>query len=151
MELNYGELEKEIVEILEKEQEIVFATSADNIVTARTMCHVNDGLAVMFSTVNTSRKVEQVKKNPNIALVAGALQMEATAELYGSQLKHKAFLEMNNKKFPWMKKDFPTSEVIPDTSMLIICHPTKISLYKFIDGEPHWDILMVTEKKAFRI
>jgi hypothetical protein len=149
-ELNYDELANEIIGRLEKEENIVFATSSNNIVSARTMCHVNDGITIMFSTGGKSGKVEQIKNNSNVALVVGELQIEATAELNGSPSKHERFVTMNEKKFPWMKDAIKPSPDDIDDGMLIICHPTKISVYKYLDGEPHWDILSVTEKKAFR-
>ncbi len=149
-ELNYEQLVNEIIGRLEKEENIVFATSAGNIVSARTMCHVNDGITIMFSTNGQSGKVEQIKKNPNVALVVGDVQVEATAELYGPPSKHELFVAINDKKFPWMKDAFQPSPDGIDDGMLIICHPIKISVYRYLDGKPHWDVLLATEKKAFR-
>lgn len=151
MVLEYLNLKNEITGILEKEQNIVFATCANNIVSARTMCHVNDGLEIMFSTDGKSGKVEQIKQNPNIALAAGALQIEAKAELFGHPSNHEVFIKKNDAKFPWMKDAFKLEPDQEDFSMLVICHPTKITIYKYIDGKPNWDILYVNEEKAVRL
>ena len=78
--LDYDELANEIMEKLESAETVVFATSAGDRVTARTMCHVNDGLTILFGTCMTSEKTEQFLKNPNVAFVTGNLQMEAVAQ-----------------------------------------------------------------------
>jgi general stress protein 26 len=150
-ELDFNELSNEIIEKLEKEQNIVFATSANNIVSARTMCHVNIGLDILFSTGGKSGKVEQIKQNANVALVIGDLQIEAKAELFGHPSKHQRFIEKNDIKFPWMKDAFKPEPGKEDDGMLIICHPTKITIYKYLEGNPHWDVLSMENKKAVRL
>ena len=147
--LNYDLLQREIEANLENANEIVLATCVENNVTARTMNHVNHGLIVMFGTVGSSVKAEQIRINPNVALVSGALQIEATAELWGHPSKHEVYSQKNEAKFPWMKSEFPPDP--EDGGVLVICHPKKIQLYKFIENKPHWDVLEVEEKKAYRI
>ena len=147
--LNYDNLQKEIEKYLEDANEAVLATCADNIVTGRTINHVNNGLEIMFGTVGNSVKAEQIKRNPNVALVSGALQIEAVAELWGHPSKNALYTQKNEAKFPWMKSDFPPDP--NDGGVLVICRPKKIKLYKFIDGKPHWDVLETEEKKAYRI
>ena len=149
MDLKYADLENEIIAELEKAQNIVFATCADNHVTARTMCHVNDGLDIMFGTVGGSVKTQQIRKNPNVALVSGSLQIEAAAEIAGHPTKNRRYMELNDVKFPWMKDAFPFDP--NDGGVLVVCHPTKITLYKYLDGEAHWDVLYAGDKKAVRI
>lgn len=61
MILDYEEIKHEIVSILEKEQSIVLATSFNNKVTARTMSHVNDDLAIYFQTGGNSEKSQQIE------------------------------------------------------------------------------------------
>lgn len=147
--LNFDDLSQEIEKYLESANEVVLATCADNIVTARTMNHVNDGLTVMFGTVGSSVKAEQIRINQNVALVSGPLQIEAVAEFGGHPSKHALYTQKNEAKFPWMKSEFPPDP--GDGGVLVICRPTKIKLYKFIEGKPHWDVLEVEEKKAYRI
>jgi len=149
-DLLYDELANEVIGILEKEQNLVFATSANNIVTARTMCFINDGVTIIFSTGEDSEKVRQVRQNPNVALVIGSLTIEATAELGGFPQKNAKFNEKNNLKYPWMAGAFPSDPDHP-SGELVICKPSKMKLYKFIDGEAHWDVLYVNENKAVRV
>lgn len=149
MELNYVDLENEIVKKLEEAKETAFATSADNIVTGRVVCPVNDGLEIMFGTGGDSVKIQQIRKNPNVALISGGLQIEATAELSGHPTKNERYMKLNDEKYPWMKNDFPPDP--NDDGVLVVCHPTKITIYKFQDGTAFWDVLYVTDKKAVRL
>ena len=148
--LDYDKLAQEIAEVLEKNENLTLATSANDIVTGRTMCHVNDGLMIMMGTQNGSLKVEQIRLNKNVALICGPLQIEAAAELYGPPSRHPVYMDINDKKFPWMKSAFPPDPDNEDGSMLVICHPKKISCYKFIEGRSFWDVLDVEGGKAYR-
>jgi len=144
-ELNYADLEKEIVKQLQKAKEIVLSTCADGKVTARTMCHINDGIIVLFSTDCRSLKTEQMRQNSNIALTVDNLRMEATAELFGPPGDHPTFGKAYIKKFPFVGKLYkPTPN-----DLLVICHPSKVSLYKYMGG-PREDVLLPGEGKAYR-
>ena len=148
--LDYTQLAYEIATCLKEAENIVFSTCADDRVTARTMCHVNDGLVVMFGTGGDSLKVEQIKCNSNVALVCGGLQMEAVAELCGPPSKHAVYSTLNDEKFPWMKDAYPLDPEVDDTGMLVVCRPKKILLYKYLDGQPHWDVLDAETQTAYR-
>jgi len=145
-ELNYEVLAGEVEQQLKKAKEIVFATSADDRVTARMMAHTNEGLTVLTATSKHSQKAAQMRQNPNVALAIGNLKIEATAELFGHPDGHPTFLEAYAKKFPHYAKLYRSN---PD-DILIIAHPTKISLYRYA-GKPCEDILLPNEKAAYRI
>lgn len=145
-ELNYIELRSEIEKKLQTEEMIVLATCADNKVTARMMCHINDGLTIMFSTSKNSQKVEQMRQNPNIALAIGNLKIEAVAELFGHPSGHPFFLEEYPRKFPHLGKIYSST---PD-DLLVIAKPIKISLYKFT-SKPCEDVLEIENDRAYRI
>lgn len=143
--IDFDELSKEVIHILEKEQLLVLATSSDNKVTARTMCHVNDGLNIYFGTSNTSEKYEQININPQVAFVVGNMQIEAAAAICGHPSKNPEFTKLYNARFPHLAGLYPPRE----DDVVIKCTPTKITLYKY-DGKPSWDILYPNEKKAYR-
>ncbi|MCL2775809.1 MAG: pyridoxamine 5'-phosphate oxidase family protein [Oscillospiraceae bacterium] len=143
-ELNYNELSDEIVQKLRSEWSIILATCANDKVTARAVCHVNDGLTIMFSTNEGSEKVEQMKQNPNVALAVGNIRIEATAEIVGNAENYPSFIEEYRKKFP----EF--GGLYGNDYYLIIAKPTKISLYKYIDG-PREDVLNINTKTSYRI
>jgi len=145
-ELNYELLAEEIGRQLRKAKEIVLATCAEGAVTARLMAPLSYGLTVLMSTGGNSRKVAQIRQNPNIALAIGNLKMEAEAELFGHPGGHPTFLRDYAKKFPLYAKVYKSS---PE-DLLVIAHPKKIALYKFL-GRPCEDILLPEEKRAYRI
>jgi len=149
--LDYNQLAAEIEEQLQKAENLVFATCANNRVTGRTMCHVNDGLVIMFGTGGDSLKVQQVQSNRNVALVCGSLQIEAVAELCGAPSKDAEFTRINEEKYPWMKDAYPPDPDVEDTGMLVKCHPTKVSIFKYLDGGAHWDVLDVEKQEAYRL
>ena len=145
-ELNYVDLESEIVAILQKENTIFLATCANNKVTVRAMAHINDGLNVLFGTSKNSEKIRQMDQNPNIALAIGNIKIEAIAELFGHPKGHPFFTNEYLKKFPQYGKIYPEK---PD-DILVIAKPIKISLFKFL-GKPCEDILEITNNSAYRI
>ena len=137
------DLEKAIIKQLQEAKEIVLSTCAEGKVTARTMCHINDGVTVLFATDDRSEKVAQMRQNPNIALTVGNLRMEAVAELFGNPGDHPAFATAYAKKFPWLGELYkPTPN-----DLLVICHPSKISLYKYDNG-PREDTWLADKEKA---
>lgn len=144
--LDYNVLTDEITKRLQSEEGLILATCANNKVTARMMCHINDGLTILFATSLKSQKVEQIQQNPNVALAIGNLKIEAVAELFGNPNGHPLFVAEYPKKFPQLGDLY---ESTPD-DVLIIARPTKIALFKYIDG-PCEDVLEVEEKKAYRL
>ncbi len=144
-ELNFIEVSNEIEELLQSQENIVLATCANNQVTARMMCHINDGLTVLFSTSRNSEKAEQIKRNPNVALAIGNLKIEAVAEHFGHPRGHSFFTKEYLKKYPYLGDIYPENP----NDLLIIAKPKKISLFKFV-GKPCEDVLEVENKRAYR-
>ena len=145
-ELNYDELMDEIIQKLHSAKEIVLATCSNNKVTARMMCHINDGLTIMFSTNRNSEKVKQMKQNQNIALAIGNLKIEAVAEIFGHPRGNSFFIEEYPKKFPHLGAIYPDT---PD-DLLVIAKPVKISLFKFL-GKPCEDVMDLKNKRTYRM
>ena len=144
-ELNYSELKNEVEERLKGEETVVLSTSADNRVTARLLCHINYGVEVLVSTNRNSLKVDQMRRNPNVALTVGNLTIEAVAELYGHPESHPTFLADYAAKFPDLGKLYQST---PD-DLLVMIRPSRISLYRYIDG-PCEDVLLPREGGAYR-
>lgn len=144
--LNYETLQNEVISILESAQEIVFATSSEDRVTARTMNHINMGLTIMFGTKRHSEKVAQLKKNKNVAFVTGNVQIEAVAELSGHPDNFPDYTAKFVQKFPGLGAVYPST---PE-DVVISATPTKITLFKFLE-KPYHDVLDVAAHKAYRI
>lgn len=63
--------------------EIVLATSADNIVTARTVSAIALNGKVYFLTFEGSTKLAQIRQNPSVAMCHFDLHMRGTAKILG--------------------------------------------------------------------
>jgi len=79
-EISYEELKNKVIEELKNPIMGTLASSERGYVTARVLGILSDGLT-MYSFVGAStRKCKQIKANPNVAVTAGKLQIEGTAE-----------------------------------------------------------------------
>lgn len=143
------ELKEEIITMLEKEKHIVLATCSDGRVTARTMSHVNTGMDIFFQTDKKFLKVEQILKNPRVALCAGNLQIEGIAELQGhpSDSENSEFCRLYKQKHP---HSFEMYAVMKD-EIVIRVKPSLVTLWKYVDGKPCRDYLNLCEDIAYRV
>ena len=147
MSLDYMELSKEIITLLEKNETIILATCADNQVTARTMNLANDELTVYMQTSEKSTKGTQIKNNPKVALAICNMQIEAVAQFTTDPKEIVLCSKKFRAKFPRLYEKYAD---LPEEPTLV-CKPLKIQLYKFIDGKPCRDVLDVKENKAYRL
>jgi ribosomal-protein-alanine N-acetyltransferase len=84
--LDYAGKKEEVIRFLESEGNalLVLATSAEDRVLARTVLIASDGLDIYFYTWKHSRKCEQIRKNPRVALCKDNVTIEGVAEILGS-------------------------------------------------------------------
>ena len=93
VDLSYKELETTIKNEFDKlcteglYKRGILATTKDNRVTARRMRLIPDGLTLYAYTDSRSNKIDQIKSNPNVAVVAGFIQIEGKATLHGHPLQ----------------------------------------------------------------
>jgi general stress protein 26 len=111
--IDYNQTKDKLLSFLEcKENSVmILATSADNVVMARSILIINDGLDIYFFTWKHSRKYIQIKKNHMIALCKDKVEIEGTAEISGlmTDEKNRETLELLRKKQPeaierWVNK-----------------------------------------------
>jgi general stress protein 26 len=143
--LNYNKLSNEITERLETIEAITLATCDGDKVTARTMCPVNDGLAILFGTSRKSEKAEQIRQNAKVAFAIDNIQIEAIAEIAGHPDDNPNFTEKYTKKYPHFGSLYPST---PD-SIVVIAWPKKITLFKYL-GKSYVDVLDIENNNAFR-
>jgi hypothetical protein len=67
-QLSYDDLKQEMIQELQKYTHGVLATSDGNLVTARQMMLIPNGLTISCLTGNYSRKFKQISANKNVAL-----------------------------------------------------------------------------------
>lgn len=156
-ELPYDELEKAMVNELDKlcseglYKRGILATSQGTQVTARRMRLIPEGLTLYGWTDSRSMKIDQIKSNPNVAVVAGFIQVEGKATLCGHPLKpeNKAYIEAYRRKLPesYEKVEKPTFESV-DHIELIKIEPIRISMPSFVETFSK-DVLDVDKGKAY--
>jgi len=159
----YDKLEAEFIEEFKKlgskgfYERAVLSTSLNDVVTARRMRFVPDGLTLYCYTDQYTRKYEQILGNPNVAVVIGYIQVEGTAKIAGNPLEKenvdfiRAFKENNLEFAENYMKHFER----PDRSIqLIKIDPKRIALFKYGDPESGIErglyVLDVPNKKAHR-
>jgi len=143
--IDYAALYNEIAELLKTAETVVLATSADGKVTARTLNPLCDRTTIYFGTNRTSTKCAQIIKNPQVALVVEGMQIEARAELCGNPADDPEYSALYAAKYPELVGVYPPNE----DDVVVKCVPTKIALFKYIDGAA-WDVLLPDEKRAYR-
>ena len=142
--LDFGEKRRELIRFLESTDNAIMAlaTSQEDRVLARTILVVCSGLEIYFFTWEHSRKCDQIRANPRVALCRDRYQIEGVAEILGGLFdeKNKAILEMFMSKFPkaienW--KDNPGMILvrIKPTEAVIAGEPDEEPQLKFLDLE----------------
>jgi len=147
MNLDYATLKAEVIKTLENTQLMILATCSNNKVTARNMAIINDELTIMFQTSGVSEKVQQITANPNIALAAGNMQVEAVARVSTNPVETQKFIDKFKAKFPDYYEKYSG---MPD-EVVVICTPIRFAMYRFIDGKPCTNVLDVNENSAYRL
>ena len=158
VELDYKELENTIKSEFEKlcteglYKRGILATAKDNFVTARRMRLIPDGLTLYAWTDTRSLKIEQIKSNPNVAVVVGFIQVEGKATLCGHPLQpeNSGYIEAYKRKLPesFEKVEKPTFESTEHIEVIKIT-PRRISMPSMADTFAK-DVLDVERRKAYR-
>ena len=156
---SYEELEREMIKELNKlgaegiYKRGILATSENNFVTARRMGLIPDGLTIYCWTQKNTRKYNQIKANPNVAVVVGFIQIEGKASIKKHPKDEPEFLEVYKKQNPeryagsvshWHEVDYVLIEIAPN----------RISRMKYAgagDREAYLNVLNVSKREAHRV
>jgi len=102
--IDYQKAKDKLVSFLENKENavMVLATSADNVVMARSVLIFNDALDIYFFTWKHSRKCAQIEKNNMISLCKDKVEIEGIAEILGlmKSEKNKGILKILREKQP---------------------------------------------------
>ncbi|MDR3050517.1 MAG: pyridoxamine 5'-phosphate oxidase family protein [Oscillospiraceae bacterium] len=127
--------QQEIIEALASERTCTLATCADNRVTIRPMSHVHDGLALSFQTSANSLKMQQIRKNPAVAVCVGTYEMEGLAADLGHPLaeSNRWFAEQYRQKHPGSFSAYTAleDEIVVKVSVHLVRQ------WRYIEGKPH--------------
>ena len=102
--LDYGKLKNKLLSFIENKENsvIILATSANDVVLARSVLICNEGLNIYFFTWKYSRKCAQIKHNNLVSLCKDKVEIEGTAKTLGlmTSNKNKEILNLLKQRFP---------------------------------------------------
>jgi uncharacterized pyridoxamine 5'-phosphate oxidase family protein len=123
-------------ESVKQEDSALFATSANESVTMRTISPVyHDGAILMF-TAPTSLKYQQLKENPNCCVAVGGYFLEASAEFFGATMldKNTVLRDVYSKKFSDAFSD--SVEHGGRDAEFLLLKPKRVKGWVFENGAP---------------
>jgi Pyridoxamine 5''-phosphate oxidase. len=140
------EKEKTMNEI-SKNNIMVFATSSQNVVTARNMSIITDNNKIFFQTSTLMDKYQQIKENSNIALCVNNIQIQGTARDIGAWNENKELLKLYNQKH---KSSFELYGNMRTQTVIEVTINT-VKKWDYKDGKPYiYFIDFINETFEFR-
>ena len=163
VEIPYAELKQEFIKELSKlgseglYQRGILATSEGDHVTARRMRFVSNGLTLYCFTDRGSRKYKQIMANPNVAVVAGFVQIEGVASLKGHPFDEPEFIRVYKESLPETYEQWRAGPNVKRERDMVVIEvvPKRIALLRY--GDPASGIerglylLNVAKEEAYRI
>lgn len=150
--LDYPQMNAEVRDWMERTRTMVFSTCAavenNRQVTARTMSTIHRDGRVYFQTGPTA-KLDQLRKNPLVALCAGNVQVEGQARVLAHPFAPECdfFAEKYRQLHPG---SFATYSHLP-ANVVIEVTPTLVTFWKYTeDGKPYRDFVDFTTQTACR-
>ena len=143
-ELSFEEKKQEIVSFLAATENTIMAlaTSAADRVLVRMILVTCDGLAVYFFTWGGSRKCEQIRANPRVALCKDRVQIEGTAQILGDLFapSNATVRGLFEERFPetverWRNRPGMVLVKITPTSVVLAGEPGEEPHLLFVDLE----------------
>jgi general stress protein 26 len=163
VEIPYEELKQEFIKELSKlgseglYQRGILATSKGDHVTARRMRLISDGLTIYCYADLGTRKCKQIMANPNVAVVAGFVQIEGVASLKGHPFDEPEFIRAYKESQPEFYEKWSARQPPKHKRNLVVIEvvPKRIALSKYADPasgiEEGLYVLNVEKGKAHRI
>jgi general stress protein 26 len=150
-EINFEKTKEKFINFLEAKDNtiMVLATSFKNRVIARNVLIANNGLDIYFFTWGNSRKCEQIKNNPKVALCKDKVQIEGTAKILGDLFsqKNKKYTDIIRNKFPEAIKRWEQKPGM----VIVRIKPNFICVNgATIDDDVYLEYLDIENKKAYR-
>jgi general stress protein 26 len=142
--LSFEEKRQEIVGFLAdtKNAIMALATSADGRVLARMVLVTCESLDVYFFTWGGSRKCEQIRANPRVALCRDRVQIEGVAEILGGLFdpENASIRGLFEERFPeaverWRDRPGMVLVRITPTSVVLAGEPGEEPHLQFVDLE----------------
>lgn len=146
MEINYLDLENEIISSLEKNKVWILSTSYNDYVTSRSMSIINKDLDIYFQTNKCYIKHIQMNANNNVSLCFNNISIEGTVEEIGNWKEEKNIELMEIYKSQHLGSY--NAYGLLDGQVVYKVNPKVIKLWKYIEGVPIRETLYVNKKIA---
>jgi len=123
----------DVLNIIEQKHIMVFATSSLNIVTARTMSVIAKDRKIYFQTDESMLKIDQIKRNPNVAFCVDNIQMQGLARIIGNWDKNPTILREYLKvhKSSYEKFKNLKAEIVVETEL------KRIEMWEYRENKPY--------------
>ena len=149
MDTLYGQLLQETEDALETHGIWILSTSLDDSVSSRPMSIVHIGLDIYFQSNRRYEKHAQMTGNPYVALCHDNISIEGLAEVIGGWnapdiVPVKA---LYRSKHP---RSYASYAAL-DGQLVYRVRPTRVKLWKYVDGVPQREILWIPEQRAERL
>ena len=96
---DYTTIIDEVQNIFTENREITLATSYNDRVTSRTVSFVNKDLRIYFISWEHNKKIQQIIKNPRVALTLLNIQIEGSAKVLGKPIDYQEVGDLFRAKF----------------------------------------------------
>jgi general stress protein 26 len=130
---------------VERKKIAVLSTAADNRVTSRAMSFIRLADDLYFQTDKRFLKIQQIRKNKNVAVCRDNIQIEAEAEIRGhsSLPANQDFVEKFKKKHPGSYKAYTNGK----NQVVVRLKLKLITIWKYLGG-PRREFIWPEQKKA---
>jgi general stress protein 26 len=150
--IDYNRSKEKFLTFLEAKENaiMVLATSADNVVMARSVLIFNNDLDIYFFTWNHSRKCAQIANNNMVSLCKDKIEIEGKAEILGlmTSEENKNILEMLRKKQPNAVKRWENKP----NMVIVRIQPTFAAIDGYyIDNDAYIEYIDFKKKIAYRL
>ena len=148
VEIDFLDLQREIINYISSTSSWVLATAAGTHVTARTIFTVSNGVVIFFMTDKNFVKYKQLTMNSTVALCRDNYSIEGKAREIGSpmDLKNSDISSLYRQHHPLAFKRYAALK----TETFFEIHPTQISIWKQTEKQTYRDSLQIIAKKAYR-
>lgn len=148
IELDFLELEREVIHFINQNFTWVLATAAGNHVTARSVFTVSSDMKMYFQTDINSLKNKQITVNHNIALCRDNFQIEGIAKEIGhpQDAKNLSISNLFRQHHPIASKRYSSLPTIRLFEIFV----TQVTIWKHTDSQTNRDILAIISRKAYR-
>lgn len=128
---------------LGESKKMVLSTSLKDDVTSRMISIVVLDKKIYFQTDRTSRKYEQIRRNPKVSLCIDNIQIEGYCEKAGVPSDNAEFIDAYKKHF---LSSYTRYSCLKNERLFAVT-PTYVERWLYIDGVPYIEVLDLVHRR----